>query len=429
MATIERQSRHSRKQMILAGVILGLVLLAGLIYLVFFAAPPRPFDIPGSALQDPAQTMAADPAMTEALLARVQLNLQTEVGLVDWYMQANRETGQPSQSAVTYDAQTQLYYASWLIEHQHKTDFQNWLAAFRTSFVAPDGQVYAQRTASSAETKNILEPADSQLAYWPDTLLFVRVLAQAYDAWPSRSLGAIEQQVRKQFGEQLASGDMTDDQIAIPDAAPTLDPAELPPDPTEVQLDKLPLKAVLRLDTLDLLTLKHLAELDPALQPRYEETLAIVKGGLISDTLPLYAATWYPDNRGYVRFEGTQPAVDLTASLKVALHLAEVGELDRRTQSWLSEHLLNDGALYTTYHIAQGQPVSGEESLTGYALTARLARIAGDAVLYSRAIERLQWHLATSQTSQVRDAIFREVENERIIMTSDDNIWALLAFS
>ena len=82
-----------------------------------------------------------------------------------------------------------------------------------------------------------------------------------------------------------------------------------------------------------------------------------------------------------------------------------------------------------SYHIAQGQATSSEECLVGYALTARIARIVGDRRLYDAAANRLQWHLATSQTSQVRGAIFRQTADGLITMTAEDNVWALLALS
>lgn len=438
MASIEQQSRGIRRFRLLFGLVASLVIIAAGVYSIFLSIPRRPFPVPGSASFDPAMGYAVAPGLTDALATRLSANLQTDIGLLAWYQQENRELSILADYSTQYDATSQIAYGAWLVEQQQRQHFKTWLDRFTRSFLSPEGLVYARRQTVAADRPNDLVPADPATVSWPGTLSYLRVLEQAYAAWPSRSLDRVIQTSEASLQQVLASGLLTDSQVSIPTAAPTLDPAERLPMPgdtttqettgSEVQAMQ-PLEAVIRLDSLDLLALQHLGSRNPVLASRYEEALDLVEGGLISDDLPLYAAVWYPDSRGYVHFEGTYPEIDLVASLKVALHLAEVGRLDPRTLGWLSEHLLNDGALYARYHIAQGQPTSGEESLVGYALTARIARITGKEELYRKATDRLQWHLATSLTSQVRDAIFRQSPEGIVQMTAEDNIWALLAFS
>lgn len=438
MASIEQQSRKLHRFRLLFALFASLVLIAAGIYLIVLSTPRRPFPIPGSVAFDPALGYRVDSDLTDALADRLTINLQTQFGLLAWYQQENRDLSIESDRSTHFDAASQIAYGSWLVEQGRQQAFKTWLETFRTAFLSPEGLVYTQRQSGAPDRPDALLPVEKNSISWPDTLLYLRVLDQAYATWPGRSIDRLIQTSQGSLQQVLANGLLTDSQVAIPTAAPTLDPAERLPEPgtqaTPSDSDagistNQPLEAVIRLESLDLLALQHLGERDPVFASRFAEALELVEGGLISDDLPLYAAVWYPDSRGYVHFEGTYPEIDLVSSLKVALHLAEVGSLDSQTLSWLSEHLLNDGALYARYHIVQGQPTSGEESLVGYALTARIARITGREELYRKATDRLLWHLATSSTSQVRGAIFRQTSEGIVQMTADDNIWALLAFS
>ena len=441
MATIG-SSNHPGKAKWLFIVLFLLLAAAGTLVWFRLSAPPsRPFTVPGS---QAAASFAAtiQPEEVKKIEVRLQNILMTDVGFVSWYQQANTELGLPAQWSGEWIAQDQLLYGFWLAEQGRKTSFDQWNKQFRTYFLSPRGLVYPVRNKvgddplemmTGLDSGTQLEPAADDSESWPDSLLYLRVLALAYAKWPSDSLNQEETGLAGVLAQVIGTGLAPDQLVAIPTSAPTQDPAATPtprPEPTtEQEAASYAGDPVIRLAALDLLALKALAELDPTLENRYAEAVSLVQEGLISEALPLYAYGFATSQQGYVRFIRPTPVIDLQESLACALHLAEIGQLDPRTLSWLLEHLLNDNVLYTTYHITQGQPSTAEESLAGLALTARIARIAGHEPLYRQAVERLSWHRATSPTSSVLDAVFRQDSQGVVTMTARDNILALLAMS
>lgn len=443
---MQRRPNPRRRIAVVIAIVLA---LAGILaYFRLRPEPGRPFIIPGASHVGGAADFHASPVLSEALAARLRQNLSTGSGLIAWYVQENREFGVPSSRSTELVAETQILYGQWLAEQDDQSGFESWLSTFQRDFISPSGLVYSTRTSQPAAAGQLVDasqpdpdlahpegellPADPATVSWPDTLCYLRTLAAAYDHWPTREIDSSIRQSANGLSESIGSSLASDSQTFIPTPAPTQDPGATPtplPTATPTPDPARPLQPVIRLESLDLLTLAYLGQFDDRLAARYDEALAIAQGGLISATLPLYAASYSTETGGYVRFDDAAPVISLESALQTALHLAEVGHLDPRTLSWLKEHLLNDGALYESYHIVQGQATSPDESLTGYALTARMARIAGDQLLYDKAVERLAWHIATSQTSQVRDAVFRQSTDGTIRMLANDNVWALLALS
>ncbi|NCA98374.1 MAG: hypothetical protein EOM70_03245 [Clostridia bacterium] len=441
MATIG-SNHHPRKAGWLLIALFVLLAAAGALLWFQLSAPPhRPFAVPGS--QDSSPFAATvPPEEIEKIETRLRANLMSGVGLVSWYQQANEELSTPAQWSGEWIAQDQLLYGFWLAEQDRKSLFDQWHETFRTYFLSPRGLVYPVRTRvmndpqagfSGEDSSARLEPVAGDGDSWPDSLLYLKVLALAYAKWPSEKLDEQETGLAASLSLVIGSSLAPDQLVAIPTSAPTQDPAATPtpqPEPaSELATEGYAEDPVIRLAALDLLALKTLAELDPGFENRFTDAVSLVQGGLISDALPLYAYGYATSQQGYVRFIRSAPVVDLPESLASALHLAEIGQLDPRTQSWLLEHVLNDAVLYSTYHIAQGQPSTNDESLAGLALTARIARITGHETLYRRAVERLSWHRATSPTSSVLDAIFRLDSQGVVTMTARDNILALLAMS
>jgi hypothetical protein len=60
-------------------------------------------------------------------------------------------------------------------------------------------------------------------------------------------------------------------------------------------------------------------------------------------------------------------------------------------------------------------------------MTARIARITGDGLLYRAAVDRLLWHQATSQTSPALSAVLRQAADGADYVGAHDNLWGLLA--
>jgi len=441
MATIGSQDRTSKARWLVIFLILVLAAAGYLLWSLLRAPEKRPFIVPGSQAAADFAAVASREEVAK-LSQRLESNLLCGAGLVSWYQQANQELGQPARWSAELLAQDQLLYGFWLAEQGNQRAFGQWHEQFLATFLSPEGLVYASRqlaltgpvsTFSDLQAQNQLEPVAEPEPSWPDSLLYARVLALAYAQWPGAELDRQEHDLAESLGQAIGPGLSPDEVVAIPTPVPTQDPAATPTpkpeQPAEPAGNGFASEPVVRLSSLDLLSLKALAEIEPGFSSRYEEALALLRGGLISDALPLYAHSYLASPPGYVRFVSQAPVVDLTDSLSCALHLAEVGALEPRTLSWLMEHLLNDKVLYMSYHIAQGQASTAEESLSGLALAARIARIADREQLYRAAAERLLWHRATSPTSSVRDAIFRQDSQGLVTMTARENILALLALS
>lgn len=184
--------------------------------------------------------------------------------------------------------------------------------------------------------------------------------------------------------------------------------------------------AALSLAALDLEVFRMLSSADSEYQALYDKAVTILEGAMISSDLPLYAVGYAQSSAGYVYYNGDTPQADLIPSLTVTLHLAEEGKVPQRTILWIKEQLYNQGMLYQSYDLISGQATTGTESVESYGILLQIARAAGDADLYSMAMDRLEWHLATSTTSTARSTIFRQMDSTRVVVYAKDNLEALL---
>lgn len=184
--------------------------------------------------------------------------------------------------------------------------------------------------------------------------------------------------------------------------------------------------SALSLAALDLEVFRMLSSADSKYQILYDNALVILEGAVISSDLPLFAVGYTQSSAGYVYYNGDAAKADLVSSLKVTLHLAEEGKAPQGTLLWIKEQLYNQGMLYQSYDLISGQATTSTESVESYGILLQIARAVSDADLYSMAMDRLEWHLATSAASNARSAIFRQMDNKRVVVYAKDNLEALL---
>lgn len=182
----------------------------------------------------------------------------------------------------------------------------------------------------------------------------------------------------------------------------------------------------LMLSALDLQAFRMLAEADGKYQPMYEDALALVEGGLLTEDLPLFSLAFSEQSGGYVFYIGKEAEVQLVPSLKAMLHLAEVGKMPKESLAWIKEQIFNSGYLYERYDIINGNPTSEIEATEAYGLVLQIAVAADDTDLYLRTLSRLERSLATLDSSAAKYLIFRSADNKRIMVTAKDNLQTLL---
>lgn len=423
--------RNQRKKTILIVSASGLALALGLAILGWllgwFGTPGLQLSIgtPGSSAGASAEfsrpeKLAADLEGRMILL----LGISNSTNLAAWYQPAGR-LGKPAAiQARECLAADQLRYGQYLLEQGKRQAFIKWWQGFRTSFVTRENTI----SSSLADQ----EPAAGQTSeFWRNNFAALRLLAQSCAKWPDRQRQAELKNLSGVLLAMSSGGIPADFSAIVPTTAPTLNPAATPtPKPQATPTPSAaeePLLDVLRLASLDLYTMQQMAQLDAAWQARYEHYLPIVLAGYLGDRLPLYAFGYDENQQGYLPFNGDSPAVDTGEALLTVLRLCEAGQDVTRSLSWIRDQLYNERAIYTAYHIAQGSAASTEECVPAYAVVARIARIIGDPGLYAAAVDRLLWHQATSQRSEVLSLVFRQDEAGLIRVLAEDNTWALLA--
>lgn len=182
----------------------------------------------------------------------------------------------------------------------------------------------------------------------------------------------------------------------------------------------------LMLSALDPEAFRMLAEADEKYRPIYDDALALIEGGLLSDSLPLFALAFSEEYGGYIFYTGEETEVQLVPSLKTMLHLAEVRKLPKQSLAWVKEQIFNSGYLFKSYDIISGNPTSEIEATEAYGLVLQIAATEGDTDLYLRTLSRLERSLATATSSQAQYMIFRNAEDKRYQVTAEDNLQTLL---
>jgi hypothetical protein len=184
---------------------------------------------------------------------------------------------------------------------------------------------------------------------------------------------------------------------------------------------------VVDLSSIDIYSIKLLGQLDKGWIPVYENCFNILKGALMDSDTPLYFAGYDIESKGYIPYLGTAADYEFDQQMKIILHLAECGFTNEPTISHLKEQLFNTKTFFKSYNILTATPGTEVESISGYAIMARIARIANDKVTYELCVERILWNTATSATSKIYGLPFQETEDGTIRVYSSDAISSLKA--
>lgn len=424
-------SSGRKKAIIIIIAVLILIVIATVIF--FFMRAKGVFDrteladpdwqVPGSAYSENSDWVAEE-ERRDKLEARLLDLCGTEFGFATYYRLPIRSEALPAEMSTRYNSYDQLMYGRFLAEHNRIEDFSKWHTGFRKYYLS-DGYVV-----SYIEINDKLEIATAAKSF-AVTLDYVSVLMTAYQAEPQLELWQELEVLSKLLLEDFIDGIPEPDlQLAIPTVAPAPDPAATPTPVPEISPtpEAAPVYDLIRLASIDLSTMRQLIDVDQRWQTIFDKWLPVVSSGLVSEQLPLYALAVWPRLDNYINFVGDSGAVDSKESIVCTLNLAEVGSVDQRAVRWINDQLLNNFAIYESYNIIQGHPMSQIENPSVYGLTARLGRVLNDRTLYDKSIDRLIWHTATSQRSDALDAIFRQDENGIVTVWAEDNLLALLAY-
>ncbi len=272
------------------------------------------------------------------------------------------------------------------------------------------------------------------------TTEYLGALLDYYDKWgKADTLDKIRDLTAKVMEAGEGKSYRVADQLARPTPIPVTEKTLVTPDPSDylgeddvntkpqeesgngekADLQLLSLTGM-ELSSMNLDALRRGVALVPKYQDRYDEIVSIVKGGKISETLPLYA--WIYADGGYVYYVGSDANVDLVSSLYVMVHLAEIGQLDQDAYAWVAEQIYNVGFLYESYNIMSGLVGSDVECMEAYPLVLRLAQIQGDDGLFSATVDVMMRHYATLSTSPALYTFYRDVKDSRVAVYARENL-------
>ena len=344
---------------------------------------------------------------------------------VAWYQQAGRLDKPPAQRSKVALASDQILYGSYLLEQLKMDAFQNWWTIFRKQWRNSDGSY------QGALSLDPLVAVNTNTDWLRINFSVARLLVQSVSVWPDSGRQDDLEELSQLLLAKLDQGVPVDQIAVIPTSRPILDPGATPtpkpsmtPTPGPDAETTLP---VIRLASIDLYAMSLMTQIDSRWSVWTDYYRDLLMEGYLQDAVPLFAWAWQPQQEGYVPFQGSVPQIDTLEAVLTILHLCEVDACPEQSVNWLREQLFNQRILYQTYHPVQGIAVDKAECIASYAICARIARIIDDPYLYEAATDRLLWHQATSQTSDILGAIFRQKTDEPATVWAYDNFWALLA--
>ncbi|NJP41739.1 hypothetical protein HCH52_11900 [Oscillospiraceae bacterium HV4-5-C5C] len=357
----------------------------------------------------------------------------------------------------TASSENAALYLLYLAETGGRSNFFAELAVLQKNLQLPSG-LLAERTSladaafTASELAETRDPADGDIADLdtlqasdnPDyyaTLIYCRALALAYLNWGNQSLYQDLETCSAAYLAACQDGlpPLSPQQITVtptpgtyfeagegPDAVtPTATPT---PAASQAEQENQSI-ALIELDTIDLQSLQLLAEWNSDFEPIYQSSLKLLQGALLDGSLPLYQQGYNPEYQTYITY-GLDNKLDLTQSLKIALSLSEAGQKPTATIAWLKASL-RGANLVDSYDYISQTTLSDTLSPLNLGLICRLARYVSDQDLYDYAISDLtDGQIGTVSGSPAYGLIFRQPKADgNVVLTSQDNVWALLGCS
>ena len=366
------------------------------------------------------------------------LNSQTKTSpyVVSWYAlpgSISSVTALSSEYIVTTDQVDLLRY---YIKIGNKDSARELADRIQKDLTSDNGVLVPQRKITDIASLSVSQPkfpANSNYEELPvmtqfsteATVEYIHALLEYYAKWGQASdWNRIEKLVSLIYTDTGAfSEDLTI--TALPSSVPTGADQDIV-SAVDGQISTGGSFTVLSLSSLDLEVFRMLSAVDAKYQPMYDKALSILEGGQISDALPLYAVGFSQSSSGYSYYYADATQADLISSLKVTLYLAQEDKASSKTILWIKEQLYNQGMMYKNYDLISGQATSTDECIEAYGLILQIARTVDDSDLYSKALDRLEWNLATNSTSAARSAVFRQLDGSRIVVYAKDNLMTLL---
>lgn len=417
-------SKKTKRLIIIAVALILLTVLAVILYELTIARPGRKKTLPAL----PGKAVSADEydpdlyapgllkIMDSRLLVPVQLDDRVEVSLLSSSYTTSPKRGEEGTRSGLYLASDQIMYGRGLVKMNKRSDFLDWVKAFDLAFLQKDGFHAAFRDAEG-------QVADS---HWSVTLAFTRALLEGYDAFGGSYLVGEIELYSSLLLPVFRENNTADELLAGPRALLAYDDWDTPPPgtlPTPGESAPLEQARGTYLADVDLWALLALSRFDSAWAPIASEWKRIVTSARSESPLPLYASAVSDDKENYFLVTGDELLSRTTEQLKIAIHLAEVGVVDRDFLSLIRSSLRDNKKLTNGWNPVSGSAASAEAVPSDYALALILGRAADDPLLIQSAFTVMMYSYASSQTSDIVGGWYRPGDSARVFrLVATDNV-------
>ena len=446
-------SKRKRTVLLIVAGALALAVLAVILFEFVFSGrikiklPPLPGTASSVGEYDPdLLAPGVRKIMDRHLVTSITVNGEMVDGLLAISYETSPRRGFPGTKTAGFLAGDQIRYGRALVRMNERGAYFKWVDNFDRAF-RPSGTAFHASALRSVETSarrteepklteqddtdvfpEIFEPVDP---HWSVTLSYARALMEGYQKYGGRDL---ERRIREESAVLLPvfRDRKTDSELlAGPRMLLALDEWDEPipgstPEPGEdAPIERSP---GTHLADIDLWAMSSFARFDPAWAVIAGEWRNIVEGSLLESSLPLYASAYRSDTESYLAITGGGVMSTTREQLEIAIHLAEVGVVDRDFLSFIRSALRDEKRMPAGWNPVTGGPSGQSSSPTEYALALVLGRVANDSLLIDSARDTLMRHYASSQTSDIFGGWYRPGSSSvTYYLVAEDNTAVLLA--